>query len=146
MGKGQQSQARARAECSRPLWETDAESERGRGGRPEQPRTTRGRALPAPWLADTAPRVPGASEAGWSGPAGPVPATSILGLLTRALPVLETLGTKKGFVGGRVWALAAPDRRDAPSLAVRLAALYPRFRALAGWAVLKRVVLGFFFR
>ena len=53
-----------------PPWETGAESGRRRGGRPEQPSGTRGRALPDPGWADAASLVSGACEAGRNGRAG----------------------------------------------------------------------------
>lgn len=104
----------------------NAESGRGRGGRPEEPREPRGRALPDLVERTLPPGVWGVRNQGdWA--RGPVPCVwtprPAVGPLPPTLPSVVALGTEKEDVSGL--GLGRPHRRDVPFPGVRLAAFYP---------------------
>lgn len=102
-----------------PVGSGDAESERGRGGRPDQPCTTRGRALPGPRLGGRPP-APGVwgirNPVEWSRGPGPFHLySSPPGRPSDRGPpgsAYSDVGQEeRGRARYRVWALAALQRR-----------------------------------
>ena len=105
VGHGLRSQAWPARSNPAPVGNWCAESGRRRGGRPEEPSGTRGRALPDPGWADTASRVAGACEAGRNGPAGRSAASGLFAPWPALWPGPS-----------RVWCRWAPRKRMYPLL------------------------------